>query len=595
MNQEWFEMRALRRRRLDSAVWIPLRASQVIEEEGKYGYVGYKEEFFGAGTIAVPLEKRDKAEELGWTGLGISYDPAPYADEDKYVPADVFELSDYEALNLVLEQRGNSIENRIWYLHHDLEIGLRLKRENDEWVGIDEGYKTIARLSRNEEGAPSLLEIRARHLKDFLVAREMALYITSYRSRRVILPNTNVVDWKDTPIREDKDGIKWEGRIRPIHEGGLSYGAKTAVFHASRTDVDKDDDIPLMPPPTEGSEEVSSRTVEHSGDKLFYTEGELWKTEWVEPGTYSPRFRGDERPSPVQFIIDAEGTLASGDELVEGGRWLWFRPEVITELAHRRGGGLSWYTKDTGRVACSPQYGVHFGMNTLALVNVYAKDIATLPEWQQRIWAGYNTDPEGGVSGELLSSQVEANPADTQAPEEFLTRGLTVLNQLSDHKLGFSLLRSHHKVPEILERTHRFRSTDRAGLFALAKDIARLTADSIDAAGIHDYLSLPKGDKPGSLKATEKLLAQQIESGRARRVMGPLVGAYELRHGDAHLPSSDIDESMELAKVDKSQPPVIQGFQLLHSCVSSVWTIIDVLREWEQEPKEVDNSTSDAV
>jgi len=591
MDQEWFEMPGLRRRRLDSAVWIPLRASQVIEKKGKYGQVGYKEEFFGAGTLAVPLENRDDAEELGWTGLGISYDPAPYANDDKYIPADVYELPESEALNLVLEQRGNSLENRIWYLHHDLEIGLRLKRENDEWVAIDEGYDTIARLSRNEEGAPSLLEIRAQHLKDFLAARGMALYITSYRSRRVILPNTNIVEWNDPPIQENENGVRWEGRIRPIHEGGFPYGEKTAVIHASRTDVDKNDDVPLMPPPTEGSEEVSSRTVEQSGEKLFYIEGELWKDEWVEPGTYSPRFRGDERPSPVQFIIDAEGTLASGDELVEGGRWLWFRPEVITELAHRRGGGLSWYTRDTGRVACSPEYGIHFGMNTLGLINVYAKDIVTLPEWQQRIWAGYNTDPEGGVSSELLASQAEADPADTQAPEEFLVRGLKILNELSDQKLGFSLLRSHHKVPEILERTHRFRSTDQAGLFALAKDIARLTADSIDAADIHDYLSLQEDDRPGSLKSTEKLLAQQVDSGRARRIMGPLVGAYELRHGDAHLPSSDIDESLELAKVDKNQPPVIQGFQLLHSCVSSIWAIIDVLQKWGEEQNQVDESS----
>jgi hypothetical protein len=73
-------------------------------------------------------------------------------------------------------------------------------------------------------------------------------------------------------------------------------------------------------------------------------------------------------------------------------------------------------------VSCSPDCGVHFGMNRLPLINAYAKDVALLPEWQQRIWAGHNVGPEGGVSEELLASQVRAQPARTQAPEEFLRR-----------------------------------------------------------------------------------------------------------------------------------------------------------------------------
>jgi len=74
-------------------------------------------------------------------------------------------------------------------------------------------------------------------------------------------------------------------------------------------------------------------------------------------------------------------------------------------------------------VGCSPDYTVHFGINSLGLLNVYAKDIGLLPEWQQRIWAGYNVGPDGKVSKELLASQIDAEPADTQAPEAFLGGG----------------------------------------------------------------------------------------------------------------------------------------------------------------------------
>jgi hypothetical protein len=49
MNQEWFEMQEVRRRKFDSAVWIPLRAAQTLHVEGERGKVGFTEEFFGVG------------------------------------------------------------------------------------------------------------------------------------------------------------------------------------------------------------------------------------------------------------------------------------------------------------------------------------------------------------------------------------------------------------------------------------------------------------------------------------------------------------------------------------------------------------------
>jgi hypothetical protein len=39
MEQKWFEMAEIRKRRFDSAVWIPLRASKK-DETGKWGYLG---------------------------------------------------------------------------------------------------------------------------------------------------------------------------------------------------------------------------------------------------------------------------------------------------------------------------------------------------------------------------------------------------------------------------------------------------------------------------------------------------------------------------------------------------------------------------
>ena len=251
-------------------------------------------------------------------------------------------------------------------------------------------------------------------------------------------------------------------------------------------------------------------------------------------------------------------------------------------LAHRRGGSLSWYTQDTGSVRCSPDHGVHFGVNKLGQVNVYAKDIALLPDWQQRIWSGYNVSPEGGVSEELLSAQAKGIPASTQAPEKFLSKGLSLLNKLSIEKLGFSILRDHEYIPKLLESSHRFRAIDKSGLYALAKDVARLTADSIDSAAIQTIVPPPKGTKWGSLKSIENLVASKVDTEMARSMTGALVGVYELRHGDAHLPSSQVDEAFALVSVDQTAPYIHQGHQLLHACVSSIYGIIEVIRHWDK-------------
>ena len=87
----------------------------------------------------------------------------------------------------------------------------------------------------------------------------------------------------------------------------------------------------------------------------------------------------------------------------------------------------------------------------------------------------------------------------------------------------------------------------------------------------------PKGIKWGSLKSLENVLSKWIEPEQARSILSPLVGIYELRHADAHLPSSELKESLGLVGVDDSMPFVFQGYMLLHACVSSLYDIAKVI------------------
>jgi hypothetical protein len=520
---------------------------------------------------------------LGWSDIGISHQHNGFYQNGRYTPADIYENYKGEliGLHLVLDQRANRSELPEWHLHQDLVVTLGLKREGDTWVSPDEGYVEVAHLRKESGGKPVLLEVRADHLKDYLCARNMGLYITSYHSRIAIVDNISFITWEGGSLTHEKEQESWEGRIIKIHEGGLPYGGKMAVFHVSRTDIDETDDIPdITASPTDENTKSNSWELEFEGRILYRILGELWRNEWVEPAHISPRVRRDNPPPSVFFVVDEQGNLENKETLALEGKWLWFKPDVVMALAHRRGGGLNWHTRDTGSIGCSPDYYVHFGINTLGLLNVYAKDVATLPEWQQRIWAGYNVGPEGGVSEELLASQVRAEPAETQAPEELLKHGMGVVNQMSKEIFNISLFRDHDIVPQLFERTHRFRAIDDAGLYALAKDVARLTVDNLDTAAIQSIVPPPPKTKWGSLKSLENLLAIKIGSGKARSITSALVGAYELRHADAHLPGEDIDKAFELLKIDRGLPTVLQGYQLLQSCVSSIYDVIDILKEW---------------
>jgi hypothetical protein len=484
-----------------------------------------------------------------------------------------------DAVPLILAQDGNSVDPPEWHLHQDFVVTLGLKRENDTWLSTAEEYIEVARISRTD-GRPVRIEVRAEYLKDYLCARGMVLLVSSYRSRDEIRNDASDISWTETVTRQGTNHDRWEGRKVEIHEGGRTFGSSMAVFKMTRKNVDYVKDVPKIHPSDEDIG-TSSQTIRYRGKKLILIRGEYWRDQWVEPGEISIRIREDENPYKEYFIVDASGTRCCASDLEAKGGWLWFRPGIVTAVLGRRGASLRWYTRDTGGLSCSPSSSqVHFGVNSLGLVNVYGKDIEYLPRWAQGLWSGFNVGPEGGVSAELLAAQAEGEPAGTKAPEGYLAHAFELLNELSRQKFEFPLFREHDQVEKILAATHRFRSTDQNGLYALAKDIARLTADSIDSTAIQLIAPPAKGEKWGSLKSLEKLIGIKTGPDRARETLGPLVGAYELRHGDAHLPTSDVKEALALLHVDSRAPFVIQGYQVLDTCVTALYTIAKVFESF---------------
>ncbi|WP_133138087.1 hypothetical protein [Legionella rowbothamii] len=586
MNKEWFEMKDIRRKKFDSMAWIPLRAAEYKINIGTYGYEGYQKEFFGVGSIAIPYKQIEEAKRLDWTDIGRSsnHSHTGWFDDKQYFPAEVYKdyQGNVDGIHLVLEQTSHDERHNIWHLNQDLVLSLGIVREGNSWVDPMEDYAVVARIRTDESNKTVVLEIKAHYLKDYLCARDMALYMTQYCNRVSIYAEAPPFTWSVDSAQVNTESGKWQGGIREIHEGGGIFGSKIGIFQFARIDVEEEDDIPsLSETPTQENTSSASWEKSFEGKKLYYVLGEYWRNEVILPSKTSAKVRGDTVQNTCVFIIDVDGSTARGMDLIDSGKWLWFKPEVIMALCNRRGGSLKFYTAQTGEVSCSYKSGVNFGLNHLSLINVFAKDIGNLPEWQQKIWAGFNVVPDGGVGHELLASQVRGQPATTQAPEEYLFDTIKNINECSQEKLGILLFKDHDAIHELLPRIHRFRSTDEQSFYALAKDLARLIVDCLDIQPMKKFVSPPKSETWGSIKYLENLLASKYDRNRVREVTASIVGVYELRHADAHLPTSNIEEAFKLVGIDTSRPYVDQGFQMLYNVVASLAKIAEALELWD--------------
>ncbi len=569
-SSDWFLFKDIRRRPLQDAAWIPLRAIEDYIREKTFGEVGYLRDTFACGSLAVPLEHRALGDKLGWSDIGVGHETRSYADEKGYKSADQYWLNwssrDAVGVELVITQ-GFGWDDSVWHLNVDVIAALHLRQEGDVWVKPDEGYVEVVRLHRDAGGQPIKLEMRTEHLRDYLAARQMALRVAWYRDRDAVLSNVDHVEWRDDPPSIEEPHYRFEALCHDLHEGsGMPFGGQSAVFTARRTDVYPEDDVPEFGPETDDNVEAESRTFSHQGARVSRVQGEVWSEEWVEPATHSVRVRGDEVPSTTTFIVDASGQTQTADELdnEEIGKYLWFRPEVIPNLLSRRGTKWHWYTRETGGIELTRGYGVHFGVNRLGLINAYAYDIGKLPEWQRRIWQGFNVAPEGGVSAELLDAQQRVKPARTLAPEAHLSEALEAVDKQFLARFGVPLFRSHSSRTDISASVHRFRALDQQGVFALAKDISRLIIEAIDTSELHRIAPPPKGGGgTGSMKSLERVLATITTPTDARGALTNLVGIYELRGADAHLPSAELEEAFRLAGVNKAASPIEQGLQIL--------------------------------
>lgn len=532
ISQGYFEFRDIQV--LQGNSWIALRHVTGTAFESPEADIVRIDEWTGISSAAVEDEHRALAETLGWNN-GLGMDPhRPGVEHWGYSAADVLRCGTQPiGINLVIEQHIEQEDCTIWHIHPDLVAALGLLREEDSWFRPEEGWVEVARLKRDETLRPSLLEMKSEFLRDYLAARGMALYCSSYRERVTVTATKPAYSWKDGQLNE------CSGRD-------------------CRECIIIDAEYPHPP-------------------GHFWMRGALWRTEWVEAGTLSTRVRGDADTYTTNFALRNDGTRATAAELNAATSWLYFKPTIVGALLRHRGAKLRWATCETGALGATA-HGVHFGINQLGLITVFAKDIGGLQSWEQRLWSAYNVTPEGGVSDELFAAQMMVSPAGTVAPERDLIAALGEIDAAFERRYGATLLREHDAVPLLLHRAHRFVAAEVDGVLDLAKELTRLFIERVNVDAIVAALSLPKADKkPGSLKALERLVAHHRSEAEAAAMMAPLFGIYDLRLADAHLGSGKVASGMSRAGVDDKLPTVMQGRQLIQSFVNTLRSITEIL------------------
>lgn len=533
IHQRYYELRDVLP--LQGRPWIPLRHNADVAIEPPEPGIVELREYTGIATAAIYDIHKAEGEKVTWSDLGVQahrggMEPWGYRASDLF-----YRWSDQPiGINLVIDQYLEDEHLHVWHLHPDLAVALRLLREGDRWFRPEEGWAEVARMKRDGEDQPILLEIRAEFLADYLSARGMALYCSSYYQRTTVTIDKPLYSWPDNAFAEVQGRDEREARV------------------------------------SEGSWPVPK--------DQYRTMGAMWRTEWVQPGKLSTRIRGDKAPYTTSFALENDGTRVSGDDLAGVSSWLYFDPTVVSTLMRHRGASLHWYSAETGGLGASTS--VHFGINRLGLITVFAKDIGALDAWEQRLWSAHNVTPEGGVSDELFAAQMEVAPASTVAPESQLGVALDEIDAAFNAKYGVPLLRDDAAVPGLLRKAHRFQAAEADGLLELSKEVTRLFMERVDVDAVLAPLALPKpkdGKKPGSNKALERLVGSLLSEADAKVMMSPLFGIYDLRLADAHLGSSNVASGKERAGVDDTVPAAMQGRQLLDTFVATLGRIAAAL------------------
>jgi len=571
---KWIEAKDIEGWKFDSATWIPLLASVYDLDHGEHGKAGFRHSYRSIDTLIVPLELEKEFENVDWQSVVRRGEDAAWADADGFYPPGCYNQNP-RILHPVITEWFDTDEESCWELLQELEVGLSLRRIDDNWLRPNENNITVAKLERDAKGRPSVLLFRTEHLRDYLNAKKAALLLTGFVSRQAVEEDFPDVKWQRQE-RQFEQG-SWEATVAAIHEGGMPYGIETTVLHVWRESVDPSADNPQMPKPSEEPSPRSETFVSRSqGKKLQSLLSRTWVKHWIRPAERSPRIRREVAESRVHFHVDnQEQKTFAGNDLGKYRGWLWFKPSVLRRLLQSRNGVIEWYSEKTGNVGPSKREMLHFGINDSGFINVLGYKMAELEEWAQKMWAPDSIPPEGGLSEELHMAQNLAQPARTIAPELTLYRSLVALQTPVANRYGGPLLSHLASDHEFLRSIHRFYGESFETVCQLCKELHRVTCEPINIGLLNAKIDPVNAEESNEKKLRQiKRLALCLDTFGVdgRSATAALAGVADLRQGDAHAAGSELSQSLQLFGLDPNE----EDFQLV--CFTIIVRVADVFK-----------------
>ncbi len=284
------------------------------------------------------------------------------------------------------------------------------------------------------------VQIRLRHLKDYLAARKMLLVRFHDHHRRIARPVAEI-------IGKDHDSLK-------INSDSRLYTVNVYTFEEEGSRLCGKDIIKPYDEPRHRDYLFLSRK-----DKKY--EDFIWKLD----------------PDGNRIEASCAPNKAS-DNLV---RWIYFRKTVLQKYyASPRSCQVS-----DGQLKHLDLWSISYGQNECNLVTVLLGDLGNLPHEEQLHWKQYNVDPEGGIGRAFFERQFMAKFTESDDPVHRIVHLRGQINKKFQETFGFLLFRQLAEDDRhVLDTLHSLTSNEQKEFDEQILYLAKCFVDSLDTKSL---------------------------------------------------------------------------------------------------------------
>lgn len=524
--KNWLLMNDIKNINITDKSWITVLAYIEEKNDINLGYNGYQRQYDCINSIIIKKKELKKLPLLMRNTVMQSADNRPSAYDRTYERIE--EFNDYHSKitgEYFIYKRSHPLtQKREISISQDFIFAMDLFCIGNNYYDPHFDDELVIRVENDEHKETYKVDIRKDYLLDYLSARNMSLIVDRYFERQV----DTISNLYDDKIQEEVTDYSYALFVSKTLPNGMRPGDSALIMKVSYKDVDYDEDIPEYDEAKDTQVEQSE--VKYEGEGINHYLAEFRRIYVLHNNGISIKIRRDKINLNYKYYVDNTNKKVLSKKLITKIQFLWFKPDIIKILLQGKYCTLRWFTKDTCQIGNMDNH-IWFGVNKLGLINVFAKDIIELPEYYQSKWLSYNCPPNGGVSQELLMSQIEASPANTKSSEYLLKVSLQEINEAFLGKYSKPIFKETAETVDIDKQINRFQSVSQDNCFALCKNMNRFIIERFNNDVLIE-LSSDMEKRTGSLKRLEHILSKK--DGKASEIISPLFIIYDMRIIDAH-------------------------------------------------------------